>query len=116
MHPDLISDVNVVPGISDHEAVTFRIKLPSSIPSAKHLRKVYHYHRANSDRILEEMNHFSDTFHSQDPSVESNWQWLKKILLHLVELSVPHKTINSYKDLPWMNKNIKAQMRIYCLF
>ena len=27
MHPDLISDVNVVPGISDHEAVTFKIKL-----------------------------------------------------------------------------------------
>jgi len=113
MHPDLISDVNVVPGISDREAVTFKIKLPSSIPSA-HLRKVYHYHRANSDRTLEEMKHCSDTFLSQDPyqySVESNWLQLKEILLHLVELYVPHKTINPYKDLPWMNINIKAQMR-----
>ena len=53
MHPDLISDVNFVPGISDHEAVTFKIKLSFSIyiPSAKHLRKVYHYHSANTNRI-----------------------------------------------------------------
>ena len=111
---DLIYDVNVVPGISDHEAVSFKIKLPSYIPSTKQLRKVYHYHRANIDRILEEMNLFSSTFLSQEPhqySVESNWLRLKSILLHVVELYVPHKTINPYKDLPWMNRNIKAQMR-----
>ena len=101
MYPDLISNVNVVPGISDHEAVTFKIKLSSSIPSVKHLRKVYHYHRANTNRILEEMNHFSNAFVSQDPyqhSVESNWQRLKKILLDLIELYVPSETINPYMD------------------
>ena len=60
------------------------------------------------------MNHFLGTFLSQEPyqySVESNWQQLKIILLPLVELYVPHKTINPYKDLPWMNKNIKAQIK-----
>jgi len=60
------------------------------------------------------MNYFSDTFVPQDPyqySVESNWQRLKKILLDLIELYVPSKTINPYKDLPWMNKKIKSQMR-----
>jgi len=72
MHPDLIYDINVVPGISDHEAVIFKIR---SIPSLKHQRKMYHSHRANTDRILEEMDHFSGVFLSQDPyqsSVETN--------------------------------------------
>ena len=27
-HPDLINDINVVPGISDHEAITFKISSP----------------------------------------------------------------------------------------
>ena len=73
--PDLINDVNVVPGISDHEAVTFKIKFSPTTPPSK-LRKVYQYHKANTNSILEEMNHFLSTFLSQDPyqySVERNW-------------------------------------------
>ena len=37
MHPDFISDTNVVPGISVHEAVTFKSELSSSIPSKESL-------------------------------------------------------------------------------
>ena len=60
--PDLINDIDVVPGISDHEAVIFAIKFSSSAPPTKQLRKVYQYHKAHINRILEEMNHFSSTF------------------------------------------------------
>ena len=67
MNPDLSQGHPI--GITDREAVTFKIKLSSSIPSVKHLREVYHQY------------HFSSTFLSQDPnqySAESNWQQLKK--------------------------------------
>jgi len=68
MHPDLSQSHSI--GITDHEAVTFKIKLSSGIPSIKHLREVYHQY------------HFSSTFLFQDPnqySVESDWQQLKNI-------------------------------------
>jgi len=113
-HPDLINDINVVPGISDHEAVTFQIKLPLSILPAKQLRKVYQYHKANIDRILEEMNQFSSIFLSQDSHqypVERNWQQLKHTLLTMVEAHVPHKITSPCKGLPWINKIFKAQMK-----
>ena len=111
--PDLINDVKVMPGISDHEAVTFKIKFSPTAPPSK-LRKVYQYHKANTNSILEEMNHFLSTFLSQDPyqySFERNWQILKNTLLTIVDAHVPHKTINPYKHLPWINATIRAQMR-----
>ena len=58
--PILINDVNVVPGISDHEVVTFKLKFSPTAPPSK-LRKVYQYHKANTNRILEEMNHILST-------------------------------------------------------
>ena len=64
--PDLINDVKVVPSISDHEAGVFKIKFSPTAPPSK-LRKVYQYHKANTNSILEEMNHFLSTFLSQDP-------------------------------------------------
>jgi len=94
--------------------LAFQIKLPSSIPPAKQSRKVYQYHKANINRILEEMNQFSSIFLSQDPHqypVERNWQQLKHTLLTMVEAHIPHKIISLYKDLPWMNKSIKTQMK-----
>jgi len=57
---------------------------------------------------------FLSIFLSQDPyqyPVERNWQQLKHTLLTMVEAHVPHKIISPYKDLPWMNKSIKAQMK-----
>ena len=36
-HPDMVSKVAVVPGISDHEAITFQIDQPLSKPPASKL-------------------------------------------------------------------------------
>ena len=58
-HPDIISQVEVVPGISDHEAVTFQSLNRS--PASK-LYKVYQYHKANISEIIEEMNNFTTSF------------------------------------------------------
>ena len=49
-------NVQVVPGISDHEAIIYQLVLPSEKPVAKNLRKVYQYHRADVRGINEELN------------------------------------------------------------
>ena len=46
-HPDIIETVQVVPGISNHEAITCQLLLPLDNPAASNLWKVYQYHRAN---------------------------------------------------------------------
>ena len=58
-HPDMVSQVEVVPGISDHETITFQIDQPLSKSPASKLQKVYQYHKAE---IIEEMNNFTTSF------------------------------------------------------
>ena len=43
-HPDIIENAKVVSGISDHEAVTCQLVLPSS---SNKLQKIYQYHRVD---------------------------------------------------------------------
>ena len=57
--PELISDTNVIPGISDHDTVSFKIQFFSTAPPTKQLRKVYQCHKTNINKILDELNHFS---------------------------------------------------------
>ena len=108
-HPGMLHDLEVVPGISDHEAITFQLNLGVIKPPSNNLHKVYQYHKANTIELI-----FSKYFLTNNPyeqTVENNWQQLKDILLELVEKHVPHKIINPHKNLPWLSKRIKCLMK-----
>jgi len=106
-HPDIIENVQVVPGISDHEAVTCQLVLPSDKQTGNNLRKVYQYHRADVRGINEELNNFTTSFLTNSPhenTVEDNWQQFKDTLLYVVDKYVPSKHLSTRKHLPWINK------------
>ena len=52
----MISQVEVVPDISDHEAITFQ---PLNRSPASKLYKVYQYHKVNISEITKEMNNIT---------------------------------------------------------
>ena len=113
-NPDIIENVQVVPGISDHEAITCQLVLPSEKPAATTLRKVYQYHRADVRSINEELSNFTTSFLINNPyenTVENNWQKFKVTLLHIVDKYVPSKHLNTEKHLPWISKSIKLQIK-----
>jgi len=87
-HPDIIENVQVVPRISDHEAVTCQLVLPSDKQTGNNLRKVYQYHRADLRGINEEINNFTTSFLPNSPyenTVEDNWQQFKDTLQYVPE-------------------------------
>ena len=45
-HPDMIAQVEVVPGISDYEAITFQLDQSLNKSPASKLEKVYQYHKS----------------------------------------------------------------------
>jgi len=47
LQPQLISNVSVIPGMSDHEAITFQLNLSMSKLHSDHYRKVYQNYKAN---------------------------------------------------------------------
>ena len=113
-NPDIIENVQVVPGISDHEAITCQLVLPSEKPAATTLQKVYQYHRADVRSINEELSNFTTSFvinNQYENTVENNWQKFKVTLLHIIDKYVPSKHLNTEKHLPWISKSIKLQIK-----
>ena len=114
-HPDTISNVEVVPGMSDHEIIVFDINLYASTPCTKATYSVYLYHRGNLNGIRQDMLNFKDVFMSSTPhhnSVEVNWTSLKEALLKSVSKHIPMKKYkNSHRNLPWINRSIKSHMK-----
>ena len=61
-HPDMLHDLEIVPGISDHEAITFQLNLDVIKLPSNNLHKVYQYHKANTTEIINKIDEFSNIF------------------------------------------------------
>ena len=64
--------------------------------------------------INEELSNFATSFLTGNPyksTVGNNWQKLKDTLLYIVDKYVPSKHLNIKKQLPWISKDIKLQMK-----
>ena len=61
-HPDIIGNVQVVPGISNHKAITCQLVIPSDKPNANNLGKVYQYHRADVRGMNKHISNFTTSF------------------------------------------------------
>jgi len=103
-----ISDLRIIPGMSDHEAIIFCIDIESANTYSKLEHKAVLYHKANlEDDLLD----FQTSFLESNPSVEENWSDFKDAITVTVSKNVPHKVVRSQTSLPWINKEIKKSMR-----
>ena len=112
--PQLISDVSVIPGMSDHETVTFQLNLSVKGLPGNQCRKVYQYHKTNQFVIKEEMERYKQTFLFSDPyelTVEENWSKFEEMVIMVMETHIPCKIMRPYKDIPCLNHNIKSKMQ-----
>ena len=51
---------------------------------------------------------------SSDPyglTVEENWSNFKEAVIKVMDTHIPSKIMRLYKDIPWLNHNIKSEMR-----
>jgi len=91
-----VSDISIVPGMSDHEAVFFRINAEAYVPQNVTEHTVFLYHKGNVDAIRKDMIDLCNGFISADPdsrTVEENWYIFKTGLLESVTKYVPQKVI-----------------------
>jgi len=109
-----IADLTISPGMSDHEAVVFCYDLENTIIDTKPEHKVALYHRASLDDIRSDLLEFQTDFLASDPyskTVEENWTHLKSAINDSVTKYVPFKTVRSSFRLPWINREIKKDMK-----
>ena len=116
--PDLIRNVSVRPGISDHCSVIAEISLTART-TKKPARKVFMYGRADQTLLREDLVGLERRFAlaSGDLDAESCWSLFTSELHRIVARHVPQKIVRERNDLPWLNirlrKNIKRKNRIY---
>ena len=100
--------------MSDHEAVVFCVDMESKTTYNEIEYKATLYHKANLESIKGDLSSFQTSFLESDlysRSVEQNWCDLKNAITVTVSKNVSHKTIRSRTSLPWINKEIKRNMR-----
>ena len=69
-YPKIIN-LSTVPGISDHDAITFHFAINKHSTSSIKQHKVPLYHRGNTELIKQDLAAFADNFLSSDPQTRS---------------------------------------------
>ena len=109
----LINKVEVIPGISDHEAVFIESSLrPMRVKTPP--RKVFQYRKADYEGMKHELKAFKEEFDelAKTEDVEQLWTRLKKKVHTLMESFIPANTLNGNKvHKPWISKQVKSLTR-----
>ena len=108
----IVSGIEVVPGISDHEMVLFSVKI-SCRKKRNVKRKVYIKRKANCSRIKEILIEFSDSFmeNLREFSVDEMWDTFERSIRSIMDACIPHKMTSSRYNLPWFNRSLRRQSR-----
>ena len=108
----IVSGIEVVPGISDHEMVLFSVKI-SCRKKRNVKRKVYIKRKANCRRIKEMLIEFSDSLmeNLREFSVDEMWDTFERSIRSIMDACIPHKMTSSRYNLPWFNRSLRRQSR-----
>ena len=118
--PTLIQEVEVVPGLSDHDAVIVQSKMRMSLAKQAN-RKIPLYSKANWQAIRADLqsleNKISDLI-LQGTDVDSVWRKFRDSILLAISQHVPHKMSRKHLSLPWITTQLRRQIRrrniLYC--
>ena len=108
----IVSGIEVVPGIGDHDMVLFSVKI--SCRKKKNVkRKVYIKRKANCSRIKEMLIEFADSFmeNLREFSVDEMWDTFGHSIRSIMNACIPHKMTSSHYNLPWFNRSLRRQPR-----
>ena len=108
----LVNRTEILPGISDHDAVFAEIDIrPKRYGQAK--RKIPLYKKADWEGIASQINttdqHIQE--HANSESTDSLWNKFKSDLHAAIEKHVPHKCCSSRNRPPWISAKIRKLLR-----
>jgi hypothetical protein len=108
----LINKVQVIPGISDHQAVLVEGDL-SPIVNKQPKRQIPLYRKADWLHLREHVKIFVENLDMSDTTVSVNtlWQSFKTMLESGIAKYVPHRNARQKDSMPWITLKIKRLIR-----
>ena len=110
---NMVNNVKVHPGMSDHNCVITDINLKVK-HCTKPPRTVYRFSKGDMDAVKRDLETEFERFTKSDlssKSVEENWNEFKTTLMSSIKKHIPQKTLGTRKDVPWMTPEIKRKIR-----
>ena len=92
----MITNVDIAPGISDHEVILFDITMQPSTTPDKMAHSVYLYHKGDLNSVIQDMYEFKDSFKSSNQecnSVDANWNSFKEALANSISCHIPKRIL-----------------------
>jgi hypothetical protein len=111
---DLVNDLQIEPGMSDHEIVIANINIGAQ-RQRRPERTVYQYKKGNMDDMRMDMKEFSDKFCEQNhrtKDTETISNEFKDALVKSADQHIPRKKITSRWNLPWMTPSVRRLCRL----
>ena len=110
--PDLMDNVTVGPGISDHSAVFAEAMLKVK-RTKRPTRKVFLYSKADPAVLKSEIGAFKDSFlkDASRHNADDNWNCFRDGLMEVVRRVVPQKKVRSRQDLPWLDHHLRKKIK-----
>ena len=110
--PDLVKNVQVISGISDHDAVTADIQLKAQV-SKKKARTVFMYDRADKDKLRDAISNLRDKFLSSFSlrNANENWEHFAGELQSIIHKLVPQKIVRGQQKLPWIDAKLRKMIK-----
>ena len=90
-HPESISNIQVIPGISDHDAVYCELILHNKLESDNIEHPVFLYNRGNMAQLKADISDFRADFLSSDPyfnNVHENWEKFKQAIINTITKNI----------------------------
>ena len=110
--PGLVTSIDTVPGISDHDIVVVNTKIKARL-TKKPRRPVKQWSKADWDIIRKETTTFRGKFLSeyQERDEDTNYSDFQQHVDDMLDKHVPAKLSSSRKNVPWLTPTIRLMCR-----
>jgi len=98
--------MQIVPGITDHQAINFSFNLNTRFPVKPLQHPSYLSDKATLSAFKSDILHFQEQFLALNPNsndLESNWRNFKHSLITTIDQNIPKRFPRSNGHLPWIN-------------
>ena len=105
----MISNVKIISGISDHDAIVFKIFCNSQKLNLND-RMIYLYSRANFESYRNDLLQ-SQMYDESCNDIEANWKIWKRSIFDAVEKNIPKRNVTVGSHVPWIDKEVKKMFK-----
>lgn len=123
-HPDIVKRIDVIPSISDHDAVVATLRFQRARVKLSSDRKVFLYEKGNYEGISSELSSGFLSFEcvAEETDVHNTWLLFRQRVIKLTEKYIPCIDASKLKNRakPWINGSVlrltKKRKRAYARY